>query len=110
MLAGFPSQQLDDRFFMYAEDQLWCEQAKEAGFRNYFIADTTIIHVNSGSSSLRKQLTNRATMFRHELAIMRRRKGKGVYYGCFYLIYGLKEQSRNAVKWILFQLTGRLIR
>jgi GT2 family glycosyltransferase len=110
LLDSFSNKKLDNRFFMYAEDQLWCEQAKEAGFRNYFIADTTIVHVNSGSSSVRKQLTNRATMFRHELAIMRRRKGMGVYYGCFYLIYGLKEQSRNAIKWILYQLTGRLIR
>jgi GT2 family glycosyltransferase len=110
LLTGFPAQQLDDRFFMYAEDQLWCEQAKELGLRNYFISDTTIVHVNSGSSSIRKQLSNRSTMFRHELAIMRRRKGKGIYYGCFYLIYGLKEQSRNAIKWLLYQLTGRLIR
>ena len=110
LLDRFPDQKLDDRFFMYAEDQLWCEQAKEAGKRNYFISETTIVHVNSGSSSIRKQLTNRETMFRHELAIMRRRKGVGIYYFFFWLIYGFKEKGRNAVKWLIYQLTGRLLR
>jgi GT2 family glycosyltransferase len=110
LLDSFSGGMLDDRFFMYAEDQLWCEQAKEAGKRNYFISETTIVHVNSGSSSIRKQLTNRETMFRHELAIMRRRKGVGIYYFFFWLIYGFKEKGRNAVKWLIYQLTGRLLR
>lgn len=110
LLDQFPQQKLDDRFFMYAEDQLWCEQAIEQGRHNYFIADTTIVHVNSGSSSIRKQLSNRQTMFRHELAILKRRKGIGVYYLLFVIIFGLKEYTRNAIKWLYYQLTGRLIR
>lgn len=110
LLDLFPNKKLDDRFFMYAEDQLWCEQAKEQGLYSYFVADTTIVHVNSGSSSLRKQLSNRLTMFRHELAIMKRRKGFGIYYLLFALVFGCKEYIRNGIKWLYYQLTGRLIR
>jgi len=110
LLSHFSGGRLDDRFFMYAEDQLWCEQAREAGLRNYFFAGTTIVHVNSGSSSVKRQLQNRQVMFRHELAIVRRRKGAGIYYGLFVLLFGFKEYTRNAIKWIAYQLTGRLIR
>jgi GT2 family glycosyltransferase len=110
LLSHFTDGKLDDRFFMYAEDQLWCEQARESGLRNYFFADTTIVHVNSGSSSVQRQLQNRQVMFRHELAIVRRRKGVGLYYGLFVLIFGFKEYTRNAIKWMVYQLTGRLIR
>lgn len=110
LLNHFPNKDLDGRFFMYAEDQLWCEQAREAGFWNYFFAGTTIVHVNSGSSSVKRQLQNRQVMFRNELAIVRRRKGAGIYYALFVLIFGFKEYSRNAIKWLAYQLTGRLIR
>jgi len=110
LLDQFPRQKLDDRFFMYAEDQLWCEQAIELGRHNYFIADTTIVHVNSGSSSIRKQLSNRQSMFRHELSILKRRKGVGVYYILFVMVFGFKEYTRNGIKWLYYQLTGRLIR
>lgn len=110
LLSQFSGGRLDDRFFMYAEDQLWCEQAREAGLRNYFFAGTTIVHVNSGSSSVKRQLQNRQVMFRHELAIVRRRKGVGLYYGLFVLLFGFKEYTRNAIKWMAYRLTGRLIR
>lgn len=110
LLDHFPNKKLDDRFFMYAEDQLWCEQAKEAGFRNYFYADTTIVHVNSGSSSIKRQLHNRQVMLKHELALVRRRKGAGLYYFFFALIYGAKEMGRNAVKWLLYYLFGKTLR
>ncbi|MFM7672888.1 MAG: glycosyltransferase family 2 protein [Bacteroidota bacterium] len=110
LVIHFPEGKLDDRFFMYAEDQLWCEQAREAGCRNYFYAGTTVVHVNSGSSSVRRQLQNRQVMFRHELDIVRRRKGTGFYYVLFVMIFGFKEYSRNAIKWIVYQLTGRLLR
>lgn len=109
LLRSFQAGKLDDRFFMYAEDQLWCEQAKDLGYHNFFTPATTIIHVNSGSSSIRKQLSNRQTMFRHELMIMRQRKGMGLYYFAFAVLFGVKEYTRNAIKWVYYQLTGRLI-
>ncbi len=80
ILNRLPAQKLDDRFFMYGEDQLWCDQVKKMGFVNRFFAGTTIIHINSGSTAIDKQLGLRKIMMKHELEIMRERKGKGLYY------------------------------
>lgn len=110
IMTQLPGQQLDDRFFMYGEDQLWCEQFKNLGYHHLFFADTTIIHINSGSTSLSKQLGLRKTMMKHELEIMRLRKGKGWYYFLFKLIYTGKESARNGIKAIIFKLTGKLVR
>jgi len=37
ILDHLPQRKLDDRFFMYGEDQLWCEQVKNLGFRVVFL-------------------------------------------------------------------------
>jgi GT2 family glycosyltransferase len=110
VLEQLPGQQLDDRFFMYGEDQLWCEQVKKLGYHILFYPDTTIIHINSGSTDLSKQLKLRKIMMKHELEIMRLRKGKGLYYFLFKFIYGTKEWCRNLVKAIIFRSTGRMMR
>ncbi len=109
VLGQLSGQKLDDRFFMYGEDQLWCEQIKKLGYEIKFFADTTIIHINSGSTSLKKQLGLRNTMMKHELEIMRLRKGKGFYYYFFKVIYVLKEGTRIFIKRIFFRLTGKLL-
>lgn len=109
-LSRLPGNKLDERFFMYGEDQLWCEQIKNLGLANRFFAGTTIIHINSGSTAINKQLALRKTMMKHERAIMQERKGKGWYYWVFRLIYTFKEGSRNAVKWLVFKLTGKLMK
>jgi GT2 family glycosyltransferase len=110
ILEQLPGNKLDDRFFMYGEDQLWCEQIKNLGYHHLFFADTTIVHINSGSTSLSKQLGLRKIMMKHELEIMRLRKGKGVYYFLFKLIYTGKESTRNLIKAIIFRMTGKLVR
>jgi len=110
ILAQLPGQKLDDRFFMYGEDQLWCEQVKKLGYQNLFYAGTTLIHINSGSTGLSKQLVLRKTMMRHELEIMRLRKGRGFYYYSFTIIYVCKEWFRNFVKLVYYRLTGKLIK
>lgn len=110
VIQQLPGHQLDERFFMYGEDVLWCEQIKNLGYKIFFQADTTIIHISSGSTDMSKQLRLRKVMVKHELAIMAQRKGKGLYYACFSLIYIGKEYLRYTIKWLVFQLTGRLIR
>ena len=110
VLNQLPDRKLDDRFFMYGEDQLWCEQIKNLGYEIKFVADTTIIHINSGSTDLSKQLKLRSILMQHELAIMRLRKGKGMYYLIFKMIYCTKEGTRNFIKSIIFHLTGKLVR
>lgn len=110
ILKQLPGEKLDDRFFMYGEDQLWCEQIKKLGYVNRFFAGTSIIHINSGSTAINKQLGLRKVMMRHELEIMKARKGTGLYFQLFRLIYSTKEGSRNAIKWLIFKITGKLLR
>lgn len=101
---------LDDRFFMYAEDHLWCWQFAEKGYKTFFYSDTTIVHINNGSTDLTKRINLLRTMFKHELEIMKERKGTGLYYFFFRLVYGLKEQTRILIKSILFCFTRKLMR
>ncbi|OSZ77602.1 hypothetical protein CAP36_14610 [Chitinophagaceae bacterium IBVUCB2] len=110
VLEKLPERKLDDRFFMYGEDQLWCEQIRRLGYTIKFYTGTTIIHINSGSTGLSKQLKLRKTMMQHELEIMRSRKGKGLYYFIFKMIYCTKEGVRNFIKSIIFRVTGKLVR
>jgi len=110
VVEQLPGKKLDDRFFMYGEDQLWCEQIKTLGYKIYFTPDTTIVHINSGSTDLSKQLKLRKRMMKHELEIMKLRKGTGVYYLVFKIIFVGKEVTRNFIKSIVFRLTGRMIR
>ena len=110
VLANLPGHKLDDRFFMYGEDHLWCEQIKEAGFRVLFFAGATIIHINSGSTDISKRLSLKKVMMKHELEIMQLRKGKGLYYYLFLTIYTSKEFFRNLIKSLVFRLSGKLVR
>jgi GT2 family glycosyltransferase len=110
ILEQMPDGKLDDRFFMYGEDQLWCEQIKNLGYKILFYAETTIIHINSGSTDLSKQLMLRKTMMKHEFEIIRLRKGKGIYYYVFFMIYGIKETIRNFIKLIVLKFSGKLIK
>jgi GT2 family glycosyltransferase len=101
---------LDDRFFMYGEDQLWCWQILQLGFRNMFFSDTSIIHINNASTEPPKRLALRNIMLRHEIEIMQIRLGKSLNFTLTSTIYKLKENFRNAIKHIIWQLTGRLLR
>lgn len=109
IIAQLPGSKLDDRFFMYGEDQLWCEQIKQLGYKIVFFSESTIIHIGSASSNLSKHLSLRKIMMRNELAIMRRRKGTGIYYQIFKMIFITKETTRNLIKLIVYKLTGKLI-
>ncbi len=94
ILNKLPNQKLDERFFMYGEDHLWCWQFGKLGYSSYFLHEATIMHINNGSTSKEKQLGLRKLMLKHELDIMKERKGFGLYYIFFKLLYFTKEMSR----------------
>ena len=96
IIEKLPEKKLDERFFMYGEDQLWCEQIKNLGYKILFYSGTTIIHINSGSTDLSKQLQLRKTMMKHELEIMKLRKDRGVYYYVFRFLFVGKEEIGRA--------------
>ncbi len=97
-LEKLPGQKLDERFFMYGEDQLWCYQFQQLGIPSYFTAATAVVHIANASTDTRKRLQLEKTMLRHELRIMSARKGKSVYYYLFAILYTLKTKGIYAVK------------
>ncbi len=110
IIEQLSGRKLDDRFFMYGEDQLWCEQISGLGYKIMFYTGTTIVHINSGSTDLSKQLKIRKTIMEHELEIMRLRKGRGLYYFMYKIIFVTIESARNLIKSVYFYFTGKIIR
>ena len=100
VLIKLPNQKLDERFFMYGEDQLWCYQFSQLGYRSYYMADTTVVHIANASTEQAKQLKLLKTILNRELEIMKYRKGKGLYYLTFRSIFVFKEMARYYVKLI----------
>lgn len=97
-LNALPGKQLDERFFMYGEDQLWCYQLAQVGYKSYFLSDVRLIHIANASTEPAKQLKLLKTMINHELEIMRYRKGASLYYYTFSLIFVTKERARYYIK------------
>lgn len=107
VLNKLPGNKLDDRFFMYGEDQLWCYQIKQAGYNCWFYSETSIVHINNGSTSRQKQMKLPKTMRHNELEILRTIYGTGLYYYLLCLIYLGKDYGRYSIKWLVFMLTGK---
>jgi N-acetylglucosaminyl-diphospho-decaprenol L-rhamnosyltransferase len=64
------TQGFDEQFFMYAEDIDLCYRIRQAGFRNYYIADSSIIHFKGESTrrdiSYLKQFYGAMSQFIHK--------------------------------------------
>ena len=110
IVGKLPGGKLDDRFFMYGEDHLWCWQLKSLGYKVYFFAGTTIIHINSGSTDISRHLQLRRTMMKHEVEILRERMGHSFQYQVLRILFVSKESFRNFIKGIFFRKTGRLMK
>ncbi len=105
-----PDKKLDERFFMYGEDQLWCYQFYEHGYKSYYLAETTVIHIHNASTEPSKQLRLLKKFLALELKIMEYRKGKGLYYYIFSVILTFKEMLRYYIKIAVYKLFGHRIR
>ncbi|MES2701480.1 MAG: glycosyltransferase family 2 protein [Bacteroidota bacterium] len=110
VLQKLPGKKLDERFFMYGEDELWCYQFQEAGYTNYFLADTTIIHLMNASVEPAKQLRLLKTYIAHEMIVMEYIHGKGIYFHAFRLIFTAKEMLRYYIKVAVYKLFRHRIR
>ena len=110
LLSQMPGQKLDDRFFMYGEDHLWCMQIKKLGYKILFFSGTRIVHINSGSTDRSKQLALKKVMLKHELEIMNESETSGVRLLLLKFIYITKEYIRYAIKKLVFVLSGKIIR
>ncbi|GAA4464547.1 hypothetical protein GCM10023093_15090 [Nemorincola caseinilytica] len=110
LLQKLPGHRLDDRFFMYGEDQLWCYQFAQLGHRSRYIAATTVIHIHAASTSPKKQMQLLKKFLAMELKIMEYRVGRGLYYHLFSLILTIKEMARYYFKVAVLKLTGKRMR
>lgn len=104
LLKYMPGHKLDERFFMYGEDQLWCYQFTQHGFPSYFLADTTAIHIANASTEPAKQLKILRNNLDRELAIMKYRQKGPLYYHFFAIIFKAKENSRYLIKVLLYKI------
>ncbi|MEZ5018295.1 MAG: glycosyltransferase family 2 protein [Flavipsychrobacter sp.] len=110
MIGKLEGGRLDERFFMYGEDHLWCYQFTELGYTNYYYADALVYHIANASTEPAKQLKLLKTMMKHELEIMAYRKGKGAYYILFKWIFSAKEYFRYYVKVMMWKLLKHKMR
>lgn len=97
-LQQLPQQKLDERFFMYGEDHLWCWQFKQVDYNSYFYCDTTIIHINNGSTSKEKQKGLLNTLLTNELEIIRTINKNSFIKSILTAIYYCKEKCRIIIK------------
>lgn len=109
VLESLPDGKLDERFFMYGEDHLWCYQIEHSGYYNYFTQATTVIHIANASTEPSKQLALLKKIIEHELVIMKIRKGSGLYYYTFKLIYTFKEKVKLTIKTLYFNIFNKRI-
>lgn len=110
LLQKLPEHKLDERFFMYGEDELWCYQFLKAGYRSYYYAGTTVIHLLSASTDSAKQLKLAKTFISREMEIMEYAHGKSVGYYIFGAIFKAKEMSRYVIKVMAQKIFNRAIR
>ena len=54
VLQQLPGGRLDERYFMYGEDQLWCYQIAQVGYKCYNYSGTSVVHIEGGSTLQRK--------------------------------------------------------
>lgn len=110
ILENLPGKKLDERFFMYGEDMLWCYQFNQLGKINYFISNTKVVHIANASTDANKQMQLLKTMRQHELLVLKQIYGNGIYFYMLNFIYSFKEISRYFIKVIAWKLFKKKIR
>jgi hypothetical protein len=69
VINKFKAKKLDDRFFMYGEDTLWCFLIQQFGFSIYFLAEPKIIHIGSVSTNKEKLLKLSKVILEREMEL-----------------------------------------
>jgi GT2 family glycosyltransferase len=69
VINKFKAKKLDDRFFMYGEDTLWCFLIQQFGFSIYFLAEPQIIHIGSVSTNKEKLLKLSKVILEREMEL-----------------------------------------
>jgi GT2 family glycosyltransferase len=86
---------LDEKFFMYGEDIDLSYRIKQAGYNNYYLADTPIIHFKGEST--KKGTLNYVQMFYNAMKIFAEKHFAGRNKGLFILLINLAIYFRATV-------------
>jgi GT2 family glycosyltransferase len=86
---------LDETFFMYGEDVDLSYRIIKAGFKNYYFADTTIIHYKGEST--KKGSLNYVKVFYNAMIIFARKHFSGNQSGLFSLLINFAIVFRGAL-------------
>jgi N-acetylglucosaminyl-diphospho-decaprenol L-rhamnosyltransferase len=89
-------------YFMYAEDLDLNYKLKRAGFKNYYVGETAIIHHGGGSSS-RQKVNHWATIMKYRAMLLLFRKNRGQFYGyAFRTAMGIVATGRMLLLAVMF--------
>jgi GT2 family glycosyltransferase len=72
-----------EEYFMYVEDFDLCYKVAEAGLRNYYCGDATVVHYGGGSSA-RQSVNQWATRMNFRAMVLFLRKTRGATYALAY--------------------------
>jgi len=90
--------QLDDRFFMYGEDHLWCYQFKKAGLSTYYLSSPKVVHIANASTDSAKLMQLQTTMLQHELIIFNEINKSLIKQIVFKVLFSVKVKVREFLK------------
>lgn len=110
LLNNLPEKKLDERFFMYGEDMLWCFHFKQLGRVNYYISNAKVVHIANASTDSNKQMQLLKVMRQHELKVLKEIYGNGIYFLVLNFIFSAKEIARYFIKVLAWQLFKKKIR
>jgi GT2 family glycosyltransferase len=96
-LNSLPEGRLDERYFMYGEDQLWCMQLHAQGWQIGCFAGTEAIHLEGGSERRSKGKRWNGRLLHRELELYRLRWGKGLNYWAFAAVFTAKRAVAFAI-------------
>jgi GT2 family glycosyltransferase len=85
---------LDDRYFMYGEDQLWCWQYTSLlGLESYFLSNWSLVHIG-GSSSKEANKFQSIFLINREIELYSLRNSHSIFKSIkiFYLLLLLKKE------------------
>ncbi len=87
---------LDEDFFMYGEDLDWCYRIQKAGWKNYYVHSTQIIHYK-GESTKRSSLNEIRTFYQAMHLFVQKHLSNSRIFGLFLIRFTISISSRLAI-------------
>lgn len=96
IIEQLPGKKLEDIFFMYCEDTLWCWDFKQLGHEIHFLPQAKVMHVHRGSTNLDKWKKVRKMSNKNQRIFMRR-----VYPDFRWYVWNVIFSTKQ---WLAFQI------